>query len=582
MGAGSVEGGFLTSFLYMDTSSAYACNCMLKIQMLNFQGGRQTHISRTPPLEEESQRFCTKKLRREGKEWALKRKRMRDVRNLKPGESSITKLFRSAQRILCHQQFLRLPRSHASPRKKVLVEKNELLRTSVSFSDGKNLSDVTEDFDLKLDMGLTFNQNKNGASCHSEIADSDKEAAVLEVTSILKASKNDTDLNSRSQVPLNSQNASESLSEMMTMESNCTFIDTSSMKRPPCSSPSPVIAPLDADPSLPPYDPKTNYLSPRPQFLHYKPNPQIELHFNKEGGLGLRKGKRLEDSFMSENFSDTEVTSETQSEVLQKESEDASSAETIIEEESHVSETKPISLSEETVEAKRICKLQFFHKIKVYLLSFEKYDSFARNFKQWSAKSRSYLSNLIGILGEVNKLPPLQFDNLTALQEDLVVDEYLKVDHSEKRSEGSYRQDELEHVKEGEVEIETWEEKGHPEVEADDNSEDASEGHGDQELEELYMTIQAEEVLEAHTTSEEVQSVLIPRATEIQTEVEASEIKAEVVETGEYSKEFSTDSPSYGSFTTYEKILSKHGCGDEETVTPVRRSSRIRHQVTSP
>ncbi|KAJ7954194.1 putative Transmembrane protein [Quillaja saponaria] len=39
-------------------------------------------------------------------------------------------------------------------------------------------------------------------------------------------------------------------------------------------------------------------------------------------------------------------------------------------------------------------------------------------------------------------------------------------------------------------------------------------------------------------------------------------------------------SSSYGSFTTYEKIPSKNGHGDEEVITPVRRSSRIR-KVTS-
>ncbi|CBI25120.3 unnamed protein product, partial [Vitis vinifera] len=47
------------------------------------------------------------------------------------------------------------------------------------------------------------------------------------------------------------------------------------------------------------------------------------------------------------------------------------------------------------------------------------------------------------------------------------------------------------------------------------------------------------------------------------------------------SSEYSTGSPSYGSFTSYEKIHIKHGCGDEEVVTPVRRSSRIRNQTPS-
>ncbi|KAL0384341.1 UNVERIFIED_CONTAM: hypothetical protein Sradi_2828400 [Sesamum radiatum] len=45
---------------------------------------------------------------------------------------------------------------------------------------------------------------------------------------------------------------------------------------------------------------------------------------------------------------------------------------------------------------------------------------------------------------------------------------------------------------------------------------------------------------------------------------------------------YSSGSPSYGSFTTLERIPIKNANGDEEIVTPVRRSSRIRKQVTSP
>ncbi|THU48094.1 hypothetical protein C4D60_Mb09t22600 [Musa balbisiana] len=66
------------------------------------------------------------------------------------------------------------------------------------------------------------------------------------------------------------------------------------------------IAPLDADPSLPPYDPHTNYLSPRPRFLHYRPNPRIEQYLNQEGDLmDSGDGKRLEDSFSSESSEET-------------------------------------------------------------------------------------------------------------------------------------------------------------------------------------------------------------------------------------------------------------------------------------
>ncbi|KAL3614290.1 hypothetical protein CASFOL_042364 [Castilleja foliolosa] len=42
-----------------------------------------------------------------------------------------------------------------------------------------------------------------------------------------------------------------------------------------------------------------------------------------------------------------------------------------------------------------------------------------------------------------------------------------------------------------------------------------------------------------------------------------------------------SEQPSYGSFTTYEKIPIKNEYGEEEIITPVRRSSRIR-KITSP
>ncbi|KAL9415373.1 hypothetical protein AB3S75_043627 [Citrus x aurantiifolia] len=48
------------------------------------------------------------------------------------------------------------------------------------------------------------------------------------------------------------------------------------------------------------------------------------------------------------------------------------------------------------------------------------------------------------------------------------------------------------------------------------------------------------------------------------------------------SSDISLSSYSYGSFITYEKLHSKHGRGDDEVVTHVRRSSKIRKQVTSP
>ncbi|OEL35223.1 hypothetical protein BAE44_0003759 [Dichanthelium oligosanthes] len=56
-----------------------------------------------------------------------------------------------------------------------------------------------------------------------------------------------------------------------------------------------------------PYDPKTNYLSPRPRFLRYKPNPRVEMYRHSSGG-GVR---RLEDGFASESSSSEEVDTAT-------------------------------------------------------------------------------------------------------------------------------------------------------------------------------------------------------------------------------------------------------------------------------
>jgi hypothetical protein len=61
--------------------------------------------------------------------------------------------------------------------------------------------------------------------------------------------------------------------------------------------------PADA---APPYDPKTNYLSPRPQFLRYRPNPRVELYRQTTV-------RRLEDGFSSSQSSDeTDIATTTE------------------------------------------------------------------------------------------------------------------------------------------------------------------------------------------------------------------------------------------------------------------------------
>ncbi|KAG6469350.1 uncharacterized protein LOC122033469 [Zingiber officinale] len=86
------------------------------------------------------------------------------------------------------------------------------------------------------------------------------------------------------------------------------------------------IASLDADPTLPPYDPHTNYLSPRPRFLHYKPNPRKQQYWFDDSGLTeAGDNKCLEDSFSSESCNDSEgQIEEEQSSNLQNECEEES------------------------------------------------------------------------------------------------------------------------------------------------------------------------------------------------------------------------------------------------------------------
>ncbi|KAG0497164.1 hypothetical protein HPP92_001855 [Vanilla planifolia] len=63
--------------------------------------------------------------------------------------------------------------------------------------------------------------------------------------------------------------------------------------------------PTESDPSLPPYDPMTNYLSPRPRFLHYKPKPRADQNKDfLEDFAVVGDGRRLEDSFSSSDGSE--------------------------------------------------------------------------------------------------------------------------------------------------------------------------------------------------------------------------------------------------------------------------------------
>ncbi|KAG6473133.1 hypothetical protein ZIOFF_067040 [Zingiber officinale] len=187
----------------------------------------------------------------------------------------------------------------ASPRRKILAEKNEAAVASSVRSSLSSLPDespvIMEEAPAEREVGAgpLLNQNLWEAGDSSEIC-SEQEDVELEV-------KN--------------HRVSGALS------SPCSFSRST-------STTTAAIASLDADPILPPYDPHTNYLSPRPQFLHYRPNPRIEQYWLDESGLiEVGDGKRLEDSFSSESCDNSEEQNEEEtSSNLQKECEDVPAA----------------------------------------------------------------------------------------------------------------------------------------------------------------------------------------------------------------------------------------------------------------
>ncbi|XP_044508646.1 uncharacterized protein LOC123227634 [Mangifera indica] len=494
----------------------------------------------------------------------------------------------------------------ASPKKKILTERNEPVLSSVSSSDAKSqlmqdnelnpekssikkkavsFSDVKslileDDGFLKPEMGL--NQSKIEASYDSTITELDEEA--------LKS-----DLVSDSEVNLESKkNHVSSLPKNVTEENDSGVNLGSTFKISPrtsCSTLTPMLAPLDADPSMPPYDPKTNYLSPRPRFLHYRPNPRIEL-FHK------RVGMRLEESFVSESFSDSEVSG-ILSDDSHRESEDVSSDETMkegeveaaVEEEETeltVSEPNPFSFykPEESVQAKGVSKSKFFTSSKfiafIFVLLFAglsisvvkspvtdfsvlndldfsnlyvlpeitefaivNFERLAQRYQLWAANSFSYICKLISDLRKVPKLGPLQYGNLTDLFE-----EYKEADAVFKQDQAVLtpiweRDVGAELSKEGDSESET--DENVEEVLEEDNSPkseeqvhqgnaEVSEYHTDPEPEEACSTPPAEgvEISEAEQSGDHNdikpqtdQLELILEATVIQPEAEAYESQGE-------------------------------------------------------
>ncbi|KAE9594681.1 hypothetical protein Lal_00037478 [Lupinus albus] len=354
-----------------------------------------------------------------------------------------------------------------SPKKKVLVERNEPVPTFSSF---------TTEAKSPVIRKVTFAEPLHCCDFKSENGVEEKKFVTSSFDVVLNEEIHFSELSSEASVfdtnsPFYSKNDTESSFRTVVDEPDCVILDPSfnlspTPTPPPPPPPPPVsstistLAPLDADPLMPPYDPKTNYLSPRPQFLHYRPKP--------------RMGIELGESLMSGSFSDTEVTEDTQSEEGSQKSEYVSSDE-VIEEEAGISQPNSAmaSLAKETVEAREVPKPRSFMKTTaiialllflsaVSLISVSvtntsvvdhavfqdfyrvnelsdlsesaktnfdrflefakvKFDVSARNFHTWYTKSLSSISELISNGIGVHNLGHVQYYNLTVLQECNVV-----------------------------------------------------------------------------------------------------------------------------------------------------------------
>lgn len=231
-----------------------------------------------------------------------------------------------------------------------------------------------------------------------------------------------------------------------------------------CKSPSSsLLTPLDADPlvPLPPYDPKTNYLSPRPQFLHYRQSPRIKHFVGEEGNL---KFDPLEYGSDLDGLSDADVTTEETSQ-SEKDSDDASSNETTKEEsgteskydglkvsEEEAAETEEKVEIEEGVETEEPYSRSFFTRPVFIILIFialvtcsaivgthyapaasylavkrsnfsvevqQLSNSIGENMRLWYANSLTYLSAMVlEFRGQEYEWDRLKFYNLTDLDEN--------------------------------------------------------------------------------------------------------------------------------------------------------------------
>ncbi|MFS7995832.1 hypothetical protein Hanom_Chr12g01122701 [Helianthus anomalus] len=345
-----------------------------------------------------------------------------------------------------------------SPRKKILGEKNDVTRASFEFL-GKE-SDLTSET-LNFDQTVKMNED----------SDVLKIEQIVEQKEVVKNVSVD-------EVHLGLNNDESDLVKI----------------RPFCCSPmtSPVIA-ANADPQLPPYDPKKNFLSPRPQYLRYKPNPRIEFLLNKEDNdddCGESDVTRLEDSFdLSDSSSETEEKEPEPEPEQEKEAESGDDSvnsvngsetdlsDTVLDEKPFDSKAEKVSKPRFFTRSKTVSFVFVLFLVACFSLSFtesppinlpiyedvgfseiyheslrfaafakESFDVLVEKVKHWSMDLVVYLSEQKSLFIKPQKFESLQFFNLTTspIQEEFVFNRHIGTDYIQEVKESEEEDEENE------------------------------------------------------------------------------------------------------------------------------------------
>nr|CAD1841425.1 unnamed protein product [Ananas comosus var. bracteatus] len=385
----------------------------------------------------------------------------------------------------------------------------------------------------------------------------------------------------------------------------------------------------------------TNYLSPRPQFLHYKPNPRIENYLNGGGDIfEMVEGKRLEDSFSSESCEESsEHAEEDESSSREKNSVEEFFSEAEAEEcingadvskpeclpNSHRNRVNsplslrlrcaplvlvlfiaclcvplsdsPIISSSSILKAPTFAKFRELYGVDNIVVSGLYLRDLATRVGDWSTQSFAYYYASTVAEENIEKEPVIEYEE--EKRGEVEVREGREIVHVENEAVGVEMDAVvLEEVKEDnmmELEVET---EVHEEL-SEDGMEEGAEP-SPKEVTAKSVSGSSESYL--HPKGSPYQNSLIymemmgdSGPSELSTSLNNSASsygrqrsrKVEGEEALSNEKRLRRDSAvssssSFGSFTTYEKISCKKGNRDEEAMTPVRRSSRIRNLVASP